>query len=633
MSGADQGGKQETMKTRGQAVWAWLAFAVIVVLLVLVMVQIDRQWQRMADMTRIMQEQAEDLRRTRGVLRELEQTLRSGVQLSAATATHAPAAAASDGFARARAAAAQPDYAQGDWLMLSFGTGLRTLTPLVSSDAYASEVQSYVIEPLVTRDPDTLEWQGLLAESWEVSDDGMRIVFNLRRDVTFSDGVPFTARDVAFSFEFIMNEAIAAPRARAYYAKIARVTALDDHRVEFVFAEPYFNSFLLAGSMDILAEHFYRRFLDDPRAFNESRGLLLGTGPYRLSNPESWTPDQGRVELERNPRYWGPVDPSYDRIVWRVIENDSARLTTFRNGDIDVYTARPREYQKLLDDAALQARSAHFEYMSPVAGYSYIAWNQSRGGKATRFADARVRRAMTHLTDVQRMIDEVILGYGEVAVSPFSARSKQHDAALTPIPFDLERAVQLLKEAGYADRNGDGILEDEAGVPFEFELTFFQDNEDTRQMVLFLRDVYARAGVVMKPRPSEWSVMLEDIKNKNFDAVTLAWTSGIEVDIFQIFHSSQAIEGGDNFVSYRNPELDRLIDAARAEVDEDARMALWRQAEAHLVADQPYTFLLRRQTLAFVDKRIANLVNTSLGLNLMMVPVETYVPLAAQRKR
>ncbi len=621
------------MKTRGQAVWAWLAFAVIVVLLVLVMVQIDRQWQRMADMTRIMQEQAEDLRRTRGVLRELEQTLRSGVQLSAATATHAPAAAASDGFARARAAAAQPDYAQGDWLMLSFGTGLRTLTPLVSSDAYASEVQSYVIEPLVTRDPDTLEWQGLLAESWEVSDDGMRIVFNLRRDVTFSDGVPFTARDVAFSFEFIMNEAIAAPRARAYYAKIARVTALDDHRVEFVFAEPYFNSFLLAGSMDILAEHFYRRFLDDPRAFNESRGLLLGTGPYRLSNPESWTPDQGRVELERNPRYWGPVDPSYDRIVWRVIENDSARLTTFRNGDIDVYTARPREYQKLLDDAALQARSAHFEYMSPVAGYSYIAWNQSRGGKATRFADARVRRAMTHLTDVQRMIDEVILGYGEVAVSPFSARSKQHDATLTPIPFDLERAVQLLKEAGYADRNGDGILEDEAGVPFEFELTFFQDNEDTRQMVLFLRDVYARAGVVMKPRPSEWSVMLEDIKNKNFDAVTLAWTSGIEVDIFQIFHSSQAIEGGDNFVSYRNPELDRLIDAARAEVDEDARMALWRQAEAHLVADQPYTFLLRRQTLAFVDKRIANLVNTSLGLNLMMVPVETYVPLAAQRKR
>lgn len=621
------------MKTRGQAVWAWLAFAVIVVLLVLVMVQIDRQWQRMADMTRIMQEQAEDLRRTRGLLRELEQTLRSGVQLSAATATHAPAAAASDGFARARAAAAQPDYAQGDWLMLSFGTGLRTLTPLVSSDAYASEVQSYVIEPLVTRDPDTLEWQGLLAESWEVSDDGMRIVFNLRRDVTFSDGVPFTARDVAFSFEFIMNEAIAAPRARAYYAKIARVTALDDHRVEFVFAEPYFNSFLLAGSMDILAEHFYRRFLDDPRAFNESRGLLLGTGPYRLSNPESWTPDQGRVELERNPRYWGPVDPSYDRIVWRVIENDSARLTTFRNGDIDVYTARPREYQKLLDDAALQARSAHFEYMSPVAGYSYIAWNQSRGGKATRFADARVRRAMTHLTDVQRMIDEVILGYGEVAVSPFSARSKQHDAALTPIPFDLERAVQLLKEAGYADRNGDGILEDEAGVPFEFELTFFQDNEDTRQMVLFLRDVYARAGVVMKPRPSEWSVMLEDIKNKNFDAVTLAWTSGIEVDIFQIFHSSQAIEGGDNFVSYRNPELDRLIDAARAEVDEDARMALWRQAEAHLVADQPYTFLLRRQTLAFVDKRIANLVNTSLGLNLMMVPVETYVPLAAQRKR
>src|SRR5690606_30654416 len=131
-----------------------------------------------------------------------------------------------------------------------------------------------------------------------------------------------TAKDVAFTFEFIMNEAIAAPRARAYLSRIARVTATDERTVEFVFSEPYFNSLQLAGGMAILPEHFYRRFLDDPRTFNESRGLLLGSGPYRLADPETWTPDLGRVELVRNPRYWGPVDGSFDRIVWRVIEND-----------------------------------------------------------------------------------------------------------------------------------------------------------------------------------------------------------------------------------------------------------------------------------------------------------------------
>ncbi|MBA4743353.1 MAG: ABC transporter substrate-binding protein [Azoarcus sp.] len=611
----------------------WAAFAVLVVLIVLVMVQVDRQWQRMGDMNRVMQEQAEDIRRTRGLLRELEERLRTADFSARSSQAQAGDAPDEDAFARARRVAADPDYAQGDWLRLAFGTGLKTITPLVSSDAYAAEVQNYVLESLLARDPDTLEWQGLIARDWTVSDDGLTITFHLRRDVSFSDGVPLTAKDVAFTFDFIMNEAIAAPRARAYLSRIARVTATDERTVEFVFSEPYFNSLQLAGGMAIMPEHFYRRFLDDPRTFNESRGLLLGSGPYRLADPETWTPDLGRVELERNPRYWGPVDGSFDRLVWRVIENDSARLTTFRNQDIDLYGARPREYQQLLDDRELRDRTQHFEYMSPTAGYSYVAWNQERAGTPTRFADARVRRAMTYLTDVDRVIEEVMQGYAEPAVSPFSPRSKQHDPLLTPAPYDVERAKTLLAEAGWEDRDGDGVLEDEAGVPFEFELTYFQDNEDTRRMVLFLRDIYARAGIVMKPRPTEWSVMLENIDRKDFDAITLGWTSGVEIDIYQMFHSSQVVDGGDNFISYRNPELDRLIDAARSAVDAERRMALWQQAERVMVEDQPYTFLFRRQTLAFVDERIEGLENTALGLNLMSVPVEVWVPAAKQRHR
>lgn len=613
----------------------WLGFGLLAGLLVLLMFQIDRQWQRMTDMTRIMQEQAEDIRRTRGLLRDLEQLVRSGqfVADGQSLASSTGTTRTPDAFERARRATQLPDYASGDWLMLAFGTGLRTITPLVSSDAYASEVQSYVQEPLIARDPDSLEWRGLIAEHWQVSEDGKTITFRLRRDVNFSDGMPLTAHDVQFTFEFIMNEVIAAPRSRAYLSRIERVTALDDHTVEFYFAEPYFNSLQLAGGLEVMPAHFYRRYLDDPRTFNESRGLLLGSGPYRLANPETWTPDQGRVELERNPRYWGPVDPPFDRIVWRVIENDSARLTTFRNQDIDLYGARPREYQRLLEDQALAARTHHFEYMSPTAGYSYIAWNQQRGLEPTRFADPRVRRAMSLMTDVDRVIHEVFLGYAEAAVSPFSPRSPQHDPANLPIPFDLEQARALLAEAGYADRNGDGILQGPDGRNFEFELTFFQDNEDTRRMVLFLRDLYARAGVVMRPRPTEWSVMLENLRNKDFDAITLGWTSGIEIDIFQMFHSSQTMEGGDNFMSYRNPTLDALIDTARSEVDETRRMQLWQQAEGILVEDQPYTFLFRRHTLAFIDQRIANLDNTALGLNLMAVPVEVFVPQAMQRRR
>ncbi|WP_417551315.1 peptide-binding protein [Methylophaga sp.] len=615
--------------------WFWLALSLFVVMFLLLMVQIDRQWTKMNEMTRIMEEQAKDIRSTRGLLRNLEQTLRT-TDFSSNTNTASASQSdvkETDAFERARRATEQEDYAQGDWLMMAFASNIRTLTPLVSADAYSAEVQQYVLESLLVRDPDTLEWNGLLAEDWSTSSDGLTITFALRRDITFSDGEPLTAKDVEFTFNFIMTEAIAAPRSRAYLSRMERVTALDDYHVEFVFKEPYFNSLQLAGSLEILPEHFYGQYLDDPQTFNESRGLLLGSGPFRLSNPEGWSPDKGVVELVRNPRYWGPVSASFDRIVWRIIENDSARLTTFRNGDIDVYSARPREYQTLLDDKDITERSQNFEYMSPTAGYSFIAWNQERGGEKTLFADTRVRMAMSMLTDVDRVLEEIFLGYGQPAASPFMPGSAQHDKANEAIGYSIEKARELLLEAGFQDSNNDGILETPAGDNFEFSLTYFQDSDDTRRMVLFLRDLYARSGIIMKPNPTEWSVMVENIQQKNFDAITLAWTSGIEIDIYQMFHSSQTVEGGDNFINYRNPELDAIIDSARGEVDEQKRMELWHQAEKILVDDQPYTFLFRRNTMAFIDRRINNLEKTGLGLNLMSVPVEIYVPTDLQHSR
>jgi peptide/nickel transport system substrate-binding protein len=515
--------------------------------------------------------------------------------------------------------------------MQAFGAGLKTLTPLVSTDAYAAEIQGYVLESLLTRNPETLEWEGLLARDWEVSKDGLTFRFHLREGLTFSDGEPLTAEDVAFSFAFIMNPAIAAPRERAYYEKIESVTALGPFEVEFQFKEPYFDSLALAGSLRVLPQHFYAPYLEQPENFNQSKGLLLGSGPYRLKDPKGWTPDQGLVELERNPRYWGPVQPSFDKLLWKVIANDSARLTTFRNGDIDIYSARPLEYQKLLKDKELAARTQHLEYRSPTAGYNYIAWNQERDGKPTRFADQRVRQAMTFLTDRAKIIDQIMLGYAEPAVSPFTPGSPQHDPALTPRPFDLAKAKTLLAQAGYADRNDDGILEDADGKPFRFELVFFQDASDTRRLVLFLKDLYAHAGILLEPRPTEWSVMLDQINKKNFDAITLGWTSGIEIDIYQMFHSSQTMDGGDNFIAYRNPKLDALIEQARTTIDEATRMPLWQACERILYEDQPYTFLMRRKSLVFVDQRMHNLEVTRLGLNLGITPVEWYVPGAEQK--
>lgn len=125
--------------------------------------------------------------------------------------------------------------------------------------------------------------------------------------------------------------------------------------------------------------------------------------------------------------------------------------------------------------------------------------------------------------------------------------------------------------------------------------------------------------------------MLENLQKKDFDAITLGWTSGIETDLFQNFHSSQALNKGDNFISYKNPELDKLIEQARRTVKEELRMPIWQQTEHILYEDQPYTFLMRRKSLLFVDKRIHNLQMSKLGLNFGSLPLENYVPIAQQK--
>ena len=602
---------------------------VVFVTLLLAMYMVDRQWQKLVQMQGIMDEQATDLRTLRGTVQSLDQRIRSGSIVADSDKTlnqDIP-----DAFKRAYAMTQLPDYQAGDWLVRAFGQNIETLTPLVSSDVYSTQVESFVLESLISRDPDSLEWQGMIANDWQISEDGLTFTFQLRNDVSFSDGEPLEADDIVFTFEFIMNEAIEAPRERAYLSKIENVTATDKYEVVFKFKEPYFNSLALAGSMSIMPRHFYEPYLQEPEAFNESKGLLLGSGPYRLKDPKSWTPDQGLVELERNPRYWGPVVPSFDRLSWTIIANDSARLTTFRNGEIDAYSARPREYQTLLDDEKFMGRAQHYEYMSPVAGYSYIGWNQLKNEEPTRFADKRVRQAMTYLTDRERIINEIYLGYGEPAVSPFNLRSKQHDPTLSPRAFDVEKAKRLLKEAGYEDRNGDSVLEDSEGNPFEFDLAFPQQSDDYRRMILFMKDLYARAGVVINPKPTEWSVMLDMIKKRNFDAIAIGWSSSLETDIYQIFHSDQIADGGDNYTSYKNEKLDGLIESARATVDEKVRMKLWQEAENILYEDQPYTFLMRRKSLVFIDERLKNLKITNVGLNFGDVPLENYVPAAQQK--
>lgn len=562
-----------------------------------------------------------------GDLRQIQRNLAGGVAMAAPAATQpaqAATTASDDPFARMRKARAMPGFAMGDWLVQAFPGGVAKLTPLLSADAYASLVQDGVLETLATRDPDTLEWRPLLSTGWKISDDGLTIAFTMRDGVRFSDGHPLTADDVVFTYDFIMNEKIAAPRERAYFKTIAKVENRGNNQVVFTFKEPYFEAFQLAASIQILPKHFYGQFT--PEQFNQSVGLLLGSGPYRLESPTDWKPG-APIQLVRNERYWG-VTPAFDRRVYREVSNDTARLTAFRNGEIDLFGAAPEQYRELLRNQALLSRTNHFEYLSPTGGYRFIAWNEKLDGRPTRFADKRVRQAMTMLIDRGRMIQEIMLGYAVQATGPFSPLSKQSDPTIKPWPYDVRRAKSLLAEAGFTDTNADGILEGPDGKPFVFKLTYPSGSANYERMVLFLKDALAKAGIVLTPDPLEWSVFTDRLNNKNFEAISLGWTAGIETDIYQMFHSSQMVPGGDDFMSYKNDELDKVIDQARHTVKEEDRMPLWHRAHQIIHEDQPYTFLAFGKSLVFLDQRIQNVQRTKIGLN---PSEEWFVPKGKQR--
>ena len=602
---------------------------VLVVLLVAIlasiwvaMKQYDRQWE-------VMRRIDENLTAQADALRELQRTLKRGVAVAPPPSNGAVAAATSaedDPHRRWLAAQAQDGYAPGDWFVDAFAQTVGKLTPLVSSDAYQNAVESYVLESLITRDPETLEWVPRLAESWSVSEDGLTIAYDLHKNAVFSDGVPVTSADVVFTLDMIRNPEINAPQLASYYETVVGIQAPDPHRVVFTLDEPYFQSLSITGGMDILAKHYYERFT--PEEFNTSTGLLFGSGPYKLPiDPEDWRPGSGQVELVRNDNYWGPR-PTFDKLVWREITDDNARLVSMRNGEIDRYTVRAEKYNQLKADRDLNAQAQIYEYRAVTNGYRYIGWNQVRDGEPTPFADPRVRRAMTMLLNRPEMCEQLMAGLATVATGPFNPLSRQYDPGVEPVAYDPGAARALLAEAGYVDRDGDGVLEDASGKPFRFKLVYPASNTGYQQMAQYCKDAYARAGVTMQLDPTEWNTMLKRIDDRRFDAITLGWGGVVESDPKQIFHSESIAGGGHNYVGYRNEQLDVLIDEARVTVDAEKRTAMWRKIHRILQEDQPYTFLFNSKAVLFLDKRFGNVFPTKVGLNDR---TEYFAPAGAQR--
>ncbi|TVQ55123.1 MAG: ABC transporter substrate-binding protein [Phycisphaerales bacterium] len=606
---------------------------IVLVVMGLSMAQEDRRWSEV----RTVQDQIDRLEQQ---VMMMSQRLEDGIVAAPASGqTGAGSAQRDDSWARAGVEIewqqpftlvndprGEEDYAMGGTYTEIFGAQPPTITPLIYRDVYGIFVIDQVVESLGRYNPETLDMEGVLAEAWQYDPSGMWLRVLIRPNARFSDGQPVTAHDVKFSHDLGMNPQIESDRYRAVYGIIDSVEVIDDRVVEFNFTEPKFNNRDVAMGVPVLPKHFYEDI--SPTQFNQSTGLLMGSGPYRLRNlsiDNQYRPGRDDIVLVRNEQYWGPR-PAIDRLRYTVIVEDIAALTAYNNRNADMMTPTPRQFTQFRDNEAWLERNRAKLWFNLRGGYSFIAWNtRSTDGRESPFADPRVRRAMTHLLDRQAIIDNILMGIGEIATGPFNPRTDQANPDITPHEYNLDKARQLLAEAGWTEE--DGVLRNERGDRFDFRFTYSTGAETTRRIADYLRDQCNRVGIRMRPDPVDWSIYADRLRNRDFDAITMAWSpSSPESDPYQIWHSDQIAGGGDNFISWRNDRADELIDLGRQEIDTGQRMAYWHELHQIIHEEQPYTFLAVRPWLRFINRRNQNVHPYMTGIEQR----EFYIPRAQQ---
>ncbi len=509
-----------------------------------------------------------------------------------------------------------PGRVFGDWLVTHMAAEPGTLNPITATDASASSVDGFIYESLIKRDERSMELVPQLADRWEIAPDHLTFTFYLKKSIKWQDGEPFTAKDIKFSFDRINDPKVDSAHLRNYYQDIDRLDVINDYTVRFHYRIPYFKALEFCGGMPIVPAHLFKPGEDfnvHPIGRNP-----VGTGPYKLLR---W--DTGKeVVLVRNESYWGDK-PAIDRIVFKIITEHAVALQVLKQGGLDEMVLRPIQWEKQTQSKRFEENFQKLSYYLPT--YSYIGWNMRR----PIFADRRVRQAMSMLIDRDLFLKKILYGLGTTVDGPFYINSPEYDKSLKPYPYDPKAALALLKSAGWDYRNGENFLSSKDGKPFEFEFAIRAGSKFAEQITTMLQENLKELGIRMTIRKLEWAVFLQKIEEHNFDACTLAWSSSWESDPYQIWHSSQAVSKGSNFVGFQNAEADKLIEDARREFDKDKRIGMYYRLQEIIHDEQPYTFLFTLKELEAVSRRFQNVVVYPMGMSSLY----WWVPEGAQKYR
>ena len=507
--------------------------------------------------------------------------------------------------------------AYGDTFIEAMTGNISGLIPNVLSDSASFDVGSLIYSGLVTRDRE-LNLIGELAESWTFSKDCLDLTFNLRRNVRWHDERPFTAADVVFTYETMINPKT--PTAyREDFKAVESVTALDPYTLRVRYKQPYAKA-LQSWGIWMLPRHLLEPWVREGklREAPQNRVNPVGTGAYRFGE---WRSGE-KVVLLANPDYF-EGRPYISRVVYRVIPSQATIFLELKAKGVDSAGLTALQWKRQTDYPAFRKAFHRFQY--PANAYTYLGFNH----KDRRFADRRVRQAFAHALNRRELIDGVLLGLGREATGPYKPGTWAYNPNVTTYPYDLEKARALLAAAGWTEKNAEGLLVKD-GQPFAFELMTNQGNDERKKVAEIVQASLKELGVRVDIRVIEWASFLKEyIKKRRFEAIILGWGIGQDPDQYEIWHSSKTGPDELNHISYANPEVDRLLEQGRVSCVQAERTRYYHRLQEVLAEDQPIVFLYFRDALPVVSSRVKGIVPSPNGIRYNFH--EWFVPKHLQR--
>lgn len=477
----------------------------------------------------------------------------------------------------------------GGTLVIGAEADADAIVPHLAFAVTGTDVMARLFGSLARTREDMVSYEPELAASWDTTADGRSLVFHLRPDARWHDGVPLTAHDVVFGVRVARDPGVGWPHVR-WLDHITEVAALDSHTVRFDFDAVYPYMLTDANVARPLPRHLLEGLDAEGLRAAPFNRAPVGSGPFRFVE---WRP-QERIVVEENPDWIGGR-PYVDRMVWKIVPDQTSLLRQIGTGEIDVYCkVPPASVLDLAKDPRVRLVRV------PSRSYVFLGWQNAH----PVLSDRRVRRALTMAVDRRRIFETLAYGLGTMTPGPIMPFQASYDPQAPSFPYSPEGARRLLEEAGFRDVDGDGWLERD-GRPLALETLTNANNELRKEIVVAAQEDLARIGVKIVPAVAEWTTFVDRLNRKDFESVCGGWSVSIKEDLSSTWHS-RAIRGKNNNCSYASPAVDSLLDLAAVERDPARRAALNREAQRLIVEDAPAAFLFNLDDVHAIRARVRN---------------------------